>query len=192
MRLTHNWHFGIVFPFSMAYNEMDNWKIEYWQISVSICTLGSLRVDSPWAHELMSLLWACYELFWAYRSLAGCWSLPNPSPHRKSPMGLCPSSYDLNQISVSIMINYRVNFNNDNSTIDPDGRFIIINTPIYNIGFCIASIYGPNAEGPTFRQTFSSLSLHGHTTLIAGEDINLINIRFLLLVYPENKVQCPY
>lgn len=73
------------------------------------------------------------------------------------------------------MINYRLNFSYDNFTINADGRFIIINLPIYTIGFCIASIHGPNAEDPTFLQTFSSLCLHAHATLLAGGDINLIN-----------------
>lgn len=41
------------------------------------------------------------------------------------------------------MIKKRLNFNYDIAIIGSDGRFIIINISIYNIGFGIASIYGP-------------------------------------------------
>lgn len=60
----------------------------------------------------------------------------------------------------------KLNINYDNANIDPDGRFLIINILIYNIGFCIVSFYGPNADDPSFFHTFFlSLSMHGNTTL---------------------------
>lgn len=52
---------------------------------------------------------------------------------------------------------------------------MIISISIYNIRFCIASIYGPNADDPSFFHTFFPLSVHANTTLIVGQAFNLVH-----------------
>lgn len=52
-----------------------------------------------------------------------------------------------------------LNFNDDNAIIDTDGRFTIIKISVYNISFCIANIYGPNAGSLRYRGHPGALGL---------------------------------
>ena len=73
------------------------------------------------------------------------------------------------------MINRKINLNHISSIVDPEGRYVIINISIHNIKLCIASIYGPNIDDPSFFHTFfASLAAHSDTALLIGGDFNLV------------------
>uniref|UniRef100_A0AAR2JRJ2 Reverse transcriptase domain-containing protein n=1 Tax=Pygocentrus nattereri TaxID=42514 RepID=A0AAR2JRJ2_PYGNA len=83
--------------------------------------------------------------------------------------------YNSKQRGVAILINKRINFSIRNTMSDPEGRFIILSLSIQNIDLCIASIYGPNVDDPSFFHTFfTSLADHSDTTLVIGGDFNLV------------------
>lgn len=86
-----------------------------------------------------------------------------------------PASYNSKQRGVAILIKKRLNFIINSTISDPNGRYIIINTNIDNKDYCIASIYGPNVDDPSFYHAFFlPLSAHVNTTLIVGGDFNLV------------------
>uniref|UniRef100_A0A8C5G1S2 Endonuclease/exonuclease/phosphatase domain-containing protein n=1 Tax=Gouania willdenowi TaxID=441366 RepID=A0A8C5G1S2_GOUWI len=62
-----------------------------------------------------------------------------------------------------------------NSTIDPEGRYIIIKVVIYNKCFTILNLYAPNNDDPDFfHRVFSELSdLSADSSLIIRSDLNL-------------------
>ena len=70
----------------------------------------------------------------------------------------------------------KVNFTVNNTVIDPEGRFLIVNLSIQNMNLCIASTYGPNVDDPSFFHSFfTSLSDHSDNTLIIGGDFNMVS-----------------
>ncbi|XP_054631650.1 E3 ubiquitin-protein ligase znrf1 isoform X1 [Dunckerocampus dactyliophorus] len=85
------------------------------------------------------------------------------------------ASYNSKQRGVAILINRRVNFTLHNTITDTEGRYIIMNISVDNVHFCIANIYGPNVDDPSFFHAFfSSLSAHLDTSMISGGDLNLV------------------
>lgn len=50
-----------------------------------------------------------------------------------------------------------------------------INISLYNIVFCIASIYGPNVNHPSFFHMSHHSVSDIYTTLIVGGDFSLVN-----------------
>uniref|UniRef100_A0AAR2LBN1 exodeoxyribonuclease III n=1 Tax=Pygocentrus nattereri TaxID=42514 RepID=A0AAR2LBN1_PYGNA len=83
--------------------------------------------------------------------------------------------YNSKQRGVAILINRRIHFSISNNITDPEGRFIILNLSILNMHLCIANIYGPNVDDPSFfHNIFTALSDHSDTKLIIGGDFNLV------------------
>jgi len=66
--------------------------------------------------------------------------------------------YNSRQRGVAILISRRVNFTINNTVIDPEGRFLIVNLSIQNMNLCIANIYGPNVDDPSFFHSFFTTS----------------------------------
>lgn len=68
-----------------------------------------------------------------------------------------------------------MSFKFNSADVHTDGRYMIINISVENANFCIASIFGPNVDDPSFFHAFFALlSAHSNTTLIIGGDFNLI------------------
>uniref|UniRef100_A0A3P9HST3 exodeoxyribonuclease III n=1 Tax=Oryzias latipes TaxID=8090 RepID=A0A3P9HST3_ORYLA len=85
------------------------------------------------------------------------------------------ASFNSKQRGVAVLINKNVTFTHKDTVTDPEGRFVIINISIQNKDFCIASIYGPNADDSSFfHRFFTSLSAHSDSTIIIGGDVNLV------------------
>lgn len=79
------------------------------------------------------------------------------------------------QRGVAIMINKKHIFIHTNTIADPEGRFIIIHISLQNTVLCIANIYGPNIDDPSFfHNFFTLLSAHSGKTLVTGGDFNLV------------------
>ena len=84
--------------------------------------------------------------------------------------------YISRQRGVAILVSRRVNFTVNNTVIDPEGRFLIVNLSLQNMNLCIANIYGPNVDNPSFFHSFfTSLSDHSDNTLIIGGDFNMVS-----------------
>lgn len=59
--------------------------------------------------------------------------------------------------------------------IDPGGRYAIVSILIQGSILCIASIYGPNDDNPSFvHNFFTSIYAHSNTALITGGDFYLV------------------
>ena len=81
--------------------------------------------------------------------------------------------YNSRQRGVAILLHKNVTFTVLNTVIDPEGRYLIIKLSIFNKKLCIASIYGPNVDDPSFFHTFfTALSEHLDCALILGGDLN--------------------
>uniref|UniRef100_A0A8C5GHF8 exodeoxyribonuclease III n=1 Tax=Gouania willdenowi TaxID=441366 RepID=A0A8C5GHF8_GOUWI len=83
--------------------------------------------------------------------------------------------FNSRQRGVSVLFNKRLLFNIINSTIDPEGRYIIIKVVIYKNCFTILILYAPNNDDPEFyHRVFSELSdLSADSSVIIGGDFNL-------------------
>ena len=85
------------------------------------------------------------------------------------------ASYNSKQRGVAILIGKKVHFTCNSTISDSEGRFIIINISTQNTELCIANIYGPNVDDPSFFHSFfTALSAYSDTTLIVGGDFNLV------------------
>ena len=83
--------------------------------------------------------------------------------------------YNSRQRGVAILIRNKIQFSCNDTITDPEGRFIIIQISLKNIEFCIANVYGPNIDDPSFfHNFFSILSAHSDKTLIVGGDLNIV------------------
>ena len=85
------------------------------------------------------------------------------------------AGYNTRQRGVAILINRKVTFTINSTTVDPEGRFVIVSILIQNMKLCIANIYCPNVDDPSFFHSFfTSLSDHSDSTLLIGGDLNLV------------------
>ena len=59
--------------------------------------------------------------------------------------------------------------------VDPDGRYILLDTAINNYRLSIANIYAPNGDEPGFyAQLFKSIQQLDNCEVIIGGDFNLV------------------
>lgn len=85
------------------------------------------------------------------------------------------SSYNSKQRGVAILINRKVKFTVFSIVTDPEGRFIVVNLSVQNMKMCLANLYGPNVDDPSFFHSFfTSLSEHTDSVLIIGGDFNMV------------------
>ena len=80
------------------------------------------------------------------------------------------------QRGVTILIHRRVPFILNSTVLDPEGRYIIIQTTIFNKVFTIVNLYAPNNDDPAFFHTlFSQISnLTANSITIIGGDFNTV------------------
>lgn len=63
-----------------------------------------------------------------------------------------------------------------NSTIiDPEGRFVIINTSINHLTFTLANVYSPKIDNPHFFHNLFSLLYNSTNLFVAGDFNTVIN-----------------
>lgn len=65
------------------------------------------------------------------------------------------SNYNSRQRGVAIMINNKIKFNHNNTILDPEGRYIVINISIDSNPLTIVNLYGPTNDDPSFFTVFS-------------------------------------
>uniref|UniRef100_A0A3P9LVN4 exodeoxyribonuclease III n=1 Tax=Oryzias latipes TaxID=8090 RepID=A0A3P9LVN4_ORYLA len=81
--------------------------------------------------------------------------------------------YNSRQRGVAILIKKEVKFTEANKVIDPEGRFIIVTLSTQKMQLCLANVYAPNVNDPSFFHSFfSALSEHTEKTLIIASDLN--------------------
>ena len=84
---------------------------------------------------------------------------------------MCTQPVTIQVRGKAIVINRKVHFTENSTIIDPAGRFIIVNLSIQDMKFCIANIYCPNFDDPSF---FPPFSLHSLFTVVIGGDFNMV------------------
>lgn len=93
------------------------------------------------------------------------------SPHFPNTHSAC---YNSKQRGGAILISDKVQFSCKDIITDSEGRFVIIHISLHNTEICIANIYGPNVDDPSFfHNFFSTLSAYSDKTLIVGGDFNI-------------------
>lgn len=83
------------------------------------------------------------------------------------------STFNNRQRGVSILIHNKLMYNHLSTTVDPEGRYVIINGTLSNNNLTIMNIYGPNNDNPSFfHDVFSKLN--DNSNIILAGDFNTV------------------
>lgn len=82
------------------------------------------------------------------------------------------SSFSGKARGAAILIKKGVPFIHNSTTVDKDGRFVIVSGDIYNVPITLVNLYAPNSDSPAFFKVFSLIPDISHTKLIIGGDFN--------------------
>ena len=85
------------------------------------------------------------------------------------------STFSAKARGTAILICKGIPFKHKSSTIDRDGRFVIVTGEIHSPPMTLVNIYGPNFDNPQFfKKVFSLIPELSLTNLIIGGDFNCV------------------